>query len=98
LSVATGIDPATLLELDAPMIESLERALETRWTQQDELSALSLELAHAHFVAFVAAHSAKGTRLPPQLRVQRPTPEGTPQVPVLSPAAFASEFGRREVA
>lgn len=37
-----------------------------------ELSALRLELAHQHYVAFLAAHGVKRSRLPSPLRVPRP--------------------------
>jgi len=98
MSVALGLDPHDLLDLDGPMFDALERAAGARWTVADELAAQALELAHAHFVAFLAVHSKKGARLPNPLRVQRPTEDGYPSPPVLSPSQFAAEYGRREVA
>jgi hypothetical protein len=93
VSAALGLDPTSLLELDGPMFAALERAVESRWTAHDELQALTLELAHAHFVAFLGAHTKPGTRLPTPMRVPRPTADGFERPPVLTPAAFAAEYG-----
>lgn len=93
MSVALGLDPASLLEVDGPMYDALERAAAVRWTAADELAALTLELVHAHYRAFLAVHSGKHARLPEPLRVPRPdTPEYAGPT-VLAPAAFAMQFG-----
>jgi len=93
VSVELGLDPATLLELDGPMFDALEQAAGRRWTVADELAALGLELAHAHYRAFLATHSSKTTKLPEPLRVPRPGDEAFKPTPVLSAAAFALEWG-----
>jgi len=93
MAVALGLDPRSLLELDASMFDALERAAGARWTAANELAALQLEVAHGHFLAFLAAHSPPNRRLPKPMRVTRPTDEGYPATPVLSAAAFAVEYG-----
>ena len=95
MSVALGLDPASLLELDGAMYDALERAAAARWTVADELAALAIEVAHGHFLAFLGAHTSKGTRLPPPLRVPRPTEEGFERPRVVTASAFAAEFGPR---
>jgi hypothetical protein len=94
MSVALGLDPQGLLELDARMFDALEQAAAERWTIADELAALRLELAHAHYRAFLAAHSSRKTQIPEPLRVPRPGDDVKP-TPVLSPLAFALEWGPR---
>jgi hypothetical protein len=96
VSVELGLDPGSLLELDGRMFDALERAAGSRWTVADELTAQALELAHVHYVSFLASCGVKSGRLPAPLRVPRPDAElgfelARPRV--LSPAAFAAEFG-----
>jgi hypothetical protein len=93
MSVELGLDPASLLELEGEMFDALEQAAAERWTVADELAALALELAHAHYRAFLAAHSAKSAQIPPPLVVPRPGDEAFKPTPVMSPAAFAAEWG-----
>lgn len=93
MSVAFGLDPAALLELDGAMIDALERAAEARWLVADELAAQTLELSHVHYRTFLGAHGVKAGRLPPPLRVPRPSEDGFDKPPVLSPLAFATEYG-----
>lgn len=72
MSVQTGIGPTELLSLDAEMFEAVVTATDEHWPLQLELAATSLEVAHAHLLAFVAVHSEKGTKLPDPLTVERP--------------------------
>lgn len=94
--MAVGLDPASLLELDGAMFDAVERAAFAhfeRFSRLEHLVADLLELTHAHFVAFLAAHSPKGARMPPPLRVPR-AQDGAAAKPVkLSPAQFAGEYG-----
>jgi hypothetical protein len=72
LSVLTGIAPQELLALDAEMYGAMVDAARERWTQELELQAVGVELAHAHLLAFLRVHTKKHTRLPDPLRVERP--------------------------
>jgi hypothetical protein len=94
MSVAYGLDPAALLELDGRMVDALERAGAARWTVLEELVAKSYELAYAHFRAFVQAHSPKGgARMPSSITVPRPGVDGFERPARISPAAFARDYG-----
>jgi hypothetical protein len=95
VSAQLGLDPASLLELEGPMFDALERAAGGRWTVADELAAQALELAHVHYVSFLSSCGVKSGKLPSPLRVPRPdAADGGFEKPrVLSPAAFAAEFG-----
>jgi hypothetical protein len=96
VSAQLGIDPAGLLELEGRMFDALERAAGKRWTIADELAAQALELAHVHYVAFLASCGVKGAKLPAALRVPRPDADdgsGFEKPRVLSPADFVAEFG-----
>jgi hypothetical protein len=64
VSVQTGIAPQQLLELDGTMFDALVTAAEERWPVELELQAQALEVASAHLLAFVRAHTKPGTRLP----------------------------------
>ena len=94
--MTTGLDPASLLELDGEMIDALEQAAGQRWTVADEIAALGVELGHAHYRAFLAAHSTKNTRLPEPLRLPRPGDQSYAPTPVVSATAFAVEYGPKE--
>jgi hypothetical protein len=72
VSVATGIGPTELLALDAPMFEALVDEVDERWSTELELAATTLEVAHAHFLAYVRTHSKSSARIPDPLRVERP--------------------------
>ena len=91
MSVALGIDPGRLLDLDAEMFDAVERAAAARWTVVDELTATLVDLVQLQRRDFLAAYGAK--RLPPFERVPRPTEDGFPTTPVLTAAAFALEYG-----
>jgi hypothetical protein len=96
VSVELGLDPAGLLELEGRMFDALERAAGARWTIAEELAAQALELAHAHYVSFLASCGVKARALPSPLRVPRPDAElgfELEKPRVLSPLEFASEFG-----
>ena len=72
MSVETGISPRELLALDAEMFDAVVEARSERWTTETELLASALELAHAHFLAFVRVNSKKSAKLPEPLVVERP--------------------------
>jgi len=103
VSVATGIAPTALLELDWPWLEAVElaaverqRAHARRWGPLEAMLADLLELTHASYVAYLATHLKKGARLPSPIKVPRPNADGEwPQdakPAPLSPAAFAAAF------
>jgi hypothetical protein len=87
MSLALGLDPAGLLELDGPMVDALERAAPSRWSYTDELLAKLVELVQLQRIEFLQAHGAK--RLPRFVPVERPGEARR----VLSPLEFAAEFG-----
>lgn len=94
VAVATGISPRELLALDADAFDELVLALERKWTRELELAATTLEVAHAHFLAFLRVHSKRGARLPDPLRVDRPgakeaEKEARANAPVVSIAEVA---------
>lgn len=74
MSVQTGISPTELLSLDGDWFEALLEASSERWTQELELAATHLEVAHAHWVSFLAAHTEQKDhgKLPQPLQVDRP--------------------------
>jgi hypothetical protein len=72
VSVQTGIGPRELLELDAEMFEAIAEAANRHWPIQLELAATSLEVQHAHLLAYLATHTKRGTPLPEPLHVRRP--------------------------
>jgi hypothetical protein len=72
MSVQTGIAPQALLALDAEWYDALEKATEERWPVELELQAQLVELASAHLLAFVRAHSDGKRRLPDPVTVPRP--------------------------
>ena len=72
MSVQTGISPRELLQLDGELFEELVAAVDERWSLELELAASTLEVAHAHFLAYVRAHAQKNVRLPDPLVVERP--------------------------
>jgi len=96
MSVALGISPASLLELDGAMVDALEQAAGQRWTVIEELLAMSFELAHAHYRAFLAAHSSGKTRLPDPIRLPRPGEESFKPTPVVGATVFALEYGPKK--
>jgi hypothetical protein len=81
VSVATGIGPTELLALDGPMFEALVDEVDERWSTELELAATTLEVAHAHFLAYVRTHSKSSARLPDPLRVDRPKREPSTPAP-----------------
>jgi len=94
LSVAAGLDPASLLELDGVLFDELELAAANRWGTLEELLATVAELVHLQWVTYLAAHSKRGRKLPTPLRITRPGADGEmPKTPKLSPLAFALEYG-----
>jgi hypothetical protein len=97
VSVACGIDPAALLDLDPDMFEALERRAAPRWSGnwlvQDELAALLVDTLNAFWLAWLQAHGAK--RLPVWQPVIRPDRDGFPRPPVLTASQFAAEWGPR---
>lgn len=102
MSVATGIAPQLLLDLDAETFAALERELEERWSNELELAAVQAEIAHAHLLAFVKAHAKKSARLPEPLVIERPKREKKKEdVPTISVLGLAELAGagveRREV-
>ena len=72
MSVQTGIAPQALLALDAEWYDALEKAAEERWPLELELQAQLVELASAHLLAFVRAHSDGKRRLPDPTVIPRP--------------------------
>lgn len=95
MSVAVGIGPAEVLELDACMFDALEleaAAAAKRWTVEQELAASTLEVLHANGRAFLAANSKKGARLPPALRIPRPDDDEQGKRSGSSEAVSASAF------
>lgn len=71
------------------MIEAMETAVvrrETRWTTQDELSAQTLELLHAHYLLTAKANGAK--QVGQSLHVPRPH-EVREKPTAISPGDFA---------
>jgi hypothetical protein len=74
VSVQTGISPTELLSLDGDMFEALLEAATERWSQELELAATHLEVAHAHWVSFLAANTEQKDhgKLPQPLQVERP--------------------------
>jgi len=103
VSVATGIAPTALLELDWRWLEAVEQAAVERlrvraWGPLEAMLADLLELTHASYVAYLATHLKKGARLPSPIKVPRPNADGEWPQPQdakpapLSPAAFAAAF------
>jgi hypothetical protein len=72
VSVATGIGPAELVELDGEMFDELVGAVDRRWTPELELAAASLEVSSAQLVAYLRAHTRKGRVSLAPIEVPRP--------------------------
>lgn len=81
MSVETGIDPRTLLELDAETFDAIVRAVDRRWTPERELLASLLEVEHSALLAYARVHSRKGARLPKPISVPRPGDDETKRAP-----------------
>jgi len=75
----------------------LSREISGGWTQDNELAALGVEVAHHHYRATLAAAGVKRGRLPAPLSLPRPQPyEGTQTRAPQSPRRpGASSPGRR---
>lgn len=101
MSVACGLDPASLLELDGRMIDALERAAARAWSTRYMLAAATIEKLDELRYLYVSVHARKGQRPTPVVKVPMPTdddwlaPAAEPPIPRLSPAAFASQYGPR---
>lgn len=93
MCVAVGIGPAEVFALDADTFDVLEdeAARARRWSTELELLATQVELQSAALVAFLAANTKKGTKLPTPLRVPRPDadPVEADAKPRVGAAAFA---------
>ena len=92
MAVACSISPLDVLELDAPTFDALELELSKRWPVELEIAASTLETMHAQLLAFMAAHSKRGTKLPASLRIPRPGDDAaSSSTPTrLTPSAFAA--------
>lgn len=102
MSVATGVDPAALAELDGPMFDAVERAARRAWAARYELAAGLIELVAQLRREFLAAHGVKAGKLPTPTSVPRPdeagdwlAPAPAEAPPVVSPLEFASKWGPR---
>ena len=71
MSVATGIAPGELLDLEPDLWEAVERAVAERWTTETELAASTVELLSTFLVGWVKANSRRGFRGEP-ISVPRP--------------------------
>lgn len=97
MSVATGIPPGELVELDGRMFDAVVEAVDERWSPELELAAELVELESALLVAYLQAHSRKRLTLEP-ITVPRPTlareleePPAPARVGVLELAALAGK-------
>lgn len=63
------------------------------WSTQDELAALSVEVAHHHYRATLAANGVKRHRLPDAIKIPRPDP-WTPEPEDTAPARVPRQTGR----
>ena len=89
MSVATGIGPAELVELDGLMFDALVEAVDERWSPELELAATLVELESTHLLAYVQAHSRKRVTASP---IEWPRPAwvvAAREGPELEPAAAA---------
>lgn len=93
MSVATGIGPAELVELDGAMFDALVEAIDTRWSPELELAAELVELESALVVAYLQAHSTKRLTLKP-IVVPRPNVDELE----LEPAPASTRVGVLELA
>jgi hypothetical protein len=88
VSVATGIGPAELVELDGAMFDALVEQVDRRWTPELELAAATLETSSALLVAYLRAHTRKRLTLEP-VKVPRPawvTADGEAELELAAPA------------
>lgn len=86
MSVATGIGPAELVELDGQMYDALVRAVDERWGPELELAATAVELSSTHLLAYIQAHSRKRVTASP---IDWPRPawtRGEPELELEAPA------------
>jgi len=99
MAVASGISPLDLAELDFDQLDEVEAALvereveqARRWTPELELLAQQTEILHSQLRAYLAAHTDKGSSLPPPLRIPRPgeKPARPDGAVVVKPSAFAA--------
>lgn len=95
VSVATGIGPAELVELDGRMYDALVRAVDERWSPELELAATLVELESTHLLAYIQAHSRKRVTASP---IEWPRPEWTRGEPELAEPVAPTRVGIAELA
>jgi hypothetical protein len=96
VSVATGIAPSELVELDGLMFDALVEAVAERWGPELELAALQVELESSLLIAYAQAHSRKRITATPTVW-PRPAWVREGREPELEPAA-AARVGIAELA
>lgn len=97
MTVATGIAPGELVELDGLMFDAVARAADERWGPELELAATLVELESTALLAYIQAHSRKRVTASP---IEWPRPAWVleaREAPELEPAA-AVRVGIAELA